>query len=91
MPTLILKGKITKGYNHWLAAYDGAEEHRKTKYGITTIYRGQDMNDSDTIHIVMHTPSMEAIEAHIVIDADLIAEAGGDPSPEANSMFISSD
>ena len=51
MPTLILKQKITKGYDHWLAAYDGAEELRSTKYGIKTIYRGHDINDRDTIHV----------------------------------------
>ena len=28
MPTLILKQKITKGYDHWLAAFDGAEDLR---------------------------------------------------------------
>ena len=39
MPTLILKQKITKGYEHWLAAFDGAEELR-SGYGIKTIYRG---------------------------------------------------
>ena len=31
MPTLILKQKVTKGYDQWLAAYDGAEELRITK------------------------------------------------------------
>ena len=35
MPTLILKQKITKGYDHWLAAFDGAEELR-SGYGIKT-------------------------------------------------------
>ena len=47
MPTLILKQKITKGYEHWLAAFDGAEELR-SGYGIKTIYRGQDAADADT-------------------------------------------
>ena len=51
MPTLILKQKITKGYDHWLAAFDGAEGLRSSKYGIKTIYRGQDVNDNDTIHV----------------------------------------
>ena len=41
MPTLILKQKITMGYEHWLAAFDGAEELR-SGYGIKTIYQGQD-------------------------------------------------
>ena len=51
MPTLILKQKITKGYDHWLAAFDGAEDLRNDKYGIKTIYRGQDVNDKDTSHV----------------------------------------
>ena len=40
MPTLVIKGKITKGYEHWVNVYDHAEELRATKYGIKTIYRG---------------------------------------------------
>ena len=48
MPTLILKQKITKGYDHWLAAFDGAEDLRNDKYGIKTIYRGQDVNDNES-------------------------------------------
>ena len=47
MPTIILKQKITKGYEHWLAAFDGAEELR-SGYGIKTIYRGQDAADADS-------------------------------------------
>jgi hypothetical protein len=43
MPTLILKQKITKGYDHWLATYDGAEDLRNSKYSIKTIYRGHDV------------------------------------------------
>ena len=35
MPTLVIKGKITKGYGHWVNVYDQAEELRDTKYGIT--------------------------------------------------------
>ena len=91
MPTLIIKGKITKGYDHWLAAYDGSEDLRNDKYGINTIYRGQDLNEPDTIHVVMHTPTMEAIQTHMENDAELISEAGGDPSPGANSMSMASD
>ena len=34
MPTLILKQKITKGYDHWLAAFDGAEGLRNSKYDV---------------------------------------------------------
>ena len=90
MPTLILKQKITKGYEHWLAAFDGAEELR-SGYGIKTIYRGQDAADADTIHVVMYTPSMEALQEHMQNEAEVIAEAGGDPSPEANIISVCTD
>ena len=90
MPTLILKQKITKGYEHWLAAFDGAEELR-SGYGIKTIYRGQDAADADTIHVVMYTPTMEVIEEHMKNEADLIAAAGGDPDPNSMTMCIASD
>ena len=91
MPTLIIKGKITKGYDHWLAAYDSAEDLRSSKYGIKTIYRGQDLHEPDTIHVVMHTPTMEAVQSHMENDSELISQAGGDPSPEANTIFMASD
>ena len=91
MPTLILKQKITKGYDHWLAAFDGAEDLRNDKYGIKTIYRGQDVNDKDTIHVVMYTPNMDVIQEHMENEADLIASAGGDTDPDTMSMSIASD
>ena len=75
MPTLIIKGKITKGYDHWLAAFDGSEDLRNTKYGIQTIYRGQDLNEPNIIHVVMRTPTMEAVQKHMKNDAELISEA----------------
>ena len=59
MPTLVIKGKITKGYEHWVNVYDQAEELRNKKYGIKTIYRGHELEDSNTIHVVMYTPSMK--------------------------------
>lgn len=91
MPTLILKQKITKGFDHWLAAYDGAEDLRSSKYGIKTIYRGQDIEDKDTIHVVMYTPNMDVIREHMENEADLIASAGGDTNPASMSMSIASD
>ena len=32
MPTLVIKGKITKGYEHWVKVYDLVEELRDAKY-----------------------------------------------------------
>ena len=91
MPTLVIKGKITKGYDHWLEAFDGAEELRNANYGIKCLYRGHEVNDPDTIHVVLYTPSMETIQQHMENDSELIVEAGGDPSPEANEIVICSD
>ena len=91
MPTMVIKGKITKGYDHWLEAFDGAEELHKSKYGIKCIYRGHEIDDPDTIHVVMYTPSMEAVMEHMENDKELIDKAGGDPNPAANEMIICSD
>ena len=91
MPTLVIKGKITRGDDHWLKVFDESEEMRNSKYGIKCLYRGHEIDDPDTIHVVMFTPSMETIQQHMENDADLITEAGGDPSPEANEMVICSD
>ena len=49
------------------------------------------MDDPDTIHVALYTPSIEIIQQHMENDAELIAQAGGDPSPEANEMVICSD
>ena len=91
MPTLVIKGKITKGYEHWLEAFDGLENTRNSKYGIKCLYRGHQMDDPNTIHVVLYTPSIEKIQQHMEIDAELILQAGGDPSPEANEIVICSD
>jgi hypothetical protein len=34
---------------------------------------------------------MEAVQSHMENDSELISQAGGDPSPEANTMFMASD
>jgi hypothetical protein len=91
MPTLVIKGKITKGYDHWVKVYDEAEELRNKKYDIRTIYRGYEVEAPTTIHVVMYTPNMEVLQQHMENEADLIAAAGGDPSPEANIIVMCSD
>ena len=77
MPTLVIKGKITKGYEHWLEAFDGSENMRNSKYGIKCLYRGYQMDDPNTIHVVLYTPSMEIIQQHKENDAELIAKPVG--------------
>ena len=91
MPTLVIKGKITKGYDHWVKVYDDAEDLRNSKYGIKTVYRGHEVEDPNTIHVVMFTPTMDVLQQHMENEADLIADAGGDPSPEANHITMCSD
>ena len=91
MPTLVIKGKITKGYDHWVKVYDEAEDLRNSKYGIKTVYRGHELEDPNTIHVVMFTPNMDVLQQHMKNEADLIADAGGDPSPEANHITMCSD
>ena len=86
MPTLVIKGKITKGYDHWVKVYDDAEDLRNSKYGIKTVYRGHELEDPNTIHVVMFTPNMDVLQQHMENEAELIADAGGDPSPEANHI-----
>ena len=41
--------------------------------------------------MVMYTPSMEALQEHMQNEAEVIAEAGGDPSPEANIISVCTD
>ena len=91
MPTLVIKGKITKGYDHWVKVYDDAEDLRNSKYGIKTVYRGHELEDPNTIHVVMFTPNMDVLQQHMENEADLIADAGGDPSPAANHITMCSD
>ena len=91
MQTLVIKGKITKGYDHWVKVYDNAEDLRNSKYGIKTVYRGHELEDPNTIHVVMFTPNMDVLQQHMENEADLIADAGGDPSPEANHITMCSD
>ena len=91
MPTLVIKAKITKESSHWVKVSDAVEDLRNSKYGIKTIYRGHEMEDESTIHVVMSTPSMEVLQKHMENEAELIASAGGDTDPETMSMSIASD
>ena len=87
-PTLVIKGKITKGYDHWLEAFDGEEKLRNSNYGIKYIYRGHEIDDPVTIHVVVYTPSMAAITEYMENDRGAIDTVGGDPNPAANEMVI---
>ena len=91
MPSLVIKGKIIKEYSHWGKVCDKAEDLKNSKYGIKTIYRGHEMEDESTIHVVMNTPSMEVLQEHMESEAKLIASAGGSKNPEDNIITLCSD
>ena len=87
-----LKGKVTEIEGQLSSlVYDEAEDLRNSKYGIKTVYRGHELEDPNTIHVVMFTPNMDVLQQHMENEADLIADAGGDPSPEANHITMCSD
>ena len=63
MPILVIKGKITKGYGHWVKVHDDAEELR---------IQNMELEDPTTIHIVIYTPSMEALQKHMENDLNYL-------------------
>ena len=62
MPTLVIKGKITKGYEHWVKVYDQTQELRYTKYGIKTIDKGHELEIPNTIDDIVNTPSLDLLK-----------------------------
>ena len=78
MPTVIIRGKLEKSYDHWVAAFNAHESARKA-VGLNVLYRGYDLNDSGVIHIVMHTPSMETLSKFMQDNAEYIKESGNTP------------
>ena len=48
------------------------------------------MEDATTVLVVMNTPSMEALQQHMENDAELMADASGDPSPENTQITVCS-
>lgn len=61
---------------------------RNSKCGIKYIYRGHEIDDLDTIRVVMYTPSMETVIEQTANERELIDKAGGDPNSAANEMVI---
>ena len=52
MPTIIMNAKLEKPYDEWVKAFD---EHQslRTAVGIKDMYRGHELGDPLTIHVVM--------------------------------------
>ena len=88
MPTVIIKGKLEKSYDHWVAAFDAHESARKSA-GLNVLYRGHDLSDSAAIHIVLQTPSMETLSKFMQDNADYMKESGN--SPGSGEVTVCSD
>ena len=75
MPTIIMNAKLEKTYDDWVKAFD---EHQslRTAVGIKDMYRGHELSDPNTIHVVMSVPSMEIMDAFMKEHAEFIKNAG---------------
>ena len=75
MPTIIMNAKLEKTYDDWVKAFD---EHQslRTAVGIKDMYRGHELSDPNTIHVVMSVPSMEIMDAFMKENAAFIKNAG---------------
>ncbi len=76
MPTVIVSGgKLEKSYDHWVSAFDAHDDARKAA-GIKALYRGHDLSDATSIHVVLQTPSMEVLGEFMKENAEIIKESG---------------
>ena len=55
------------------------------------IINSKDQNGFTALHKACGQGDLEVVKYLLENDAELISEAGGDPSPEANSMSMASD
>ena len=75
MPMIIMNAKLDKPYDDWVRTFDQHQSLR-TAVGIKDIYRGHELSDSNTIHVVMSVPSMEIMDAFMKEHAEFIENAG---------------
>ena len=75
MPTVIMKAKLEKPYEHWVKAFDDHKPVREAA-GFKDLYRGHLMDDANTIQAVIYTPSMETLDQFMKDEAEVISEAG---------------
>jgi len=75
MPTIIMNAKLEKPYNAWVKAFD---EHQslRSAVGIKDMYRGHELSDPHTIHVVMSVPSMKIMDDFMKENAEFIKNAG---------------
>lgn len=88
MPTLIMRAKLEKSWEHWVAAYD-AHKTAREEVGMKDIYRGHSADDTTTIHVVAWTPSMQVLEEFMQANANVIKDAGH--IPESTKITVCSD
>jgi hypothetical protein len=88
MPVVIMRAKLEKSYEHWVSAFDGNNDAREAA-GFKVLYRGHELNDPTTIHVVQYTPSVELIGKFMKENADVIKEAGH--IPESTEVTICTD
>ena len=75
MPTVIMKAKLEKPYEHQVKAFDDHKSVREAT-GFKDLYRGHLMDDANTIQAVIYTPSMETLDQFMKDEAEVISEAG---------------
>ena len=75
MPTIIMNAKLEKPYGDWVKAFDEHQSQR-TAVGIKDIYRGHELSDHNTIHVIMSVPSMEIMDAFMKEHTEFIKNAG---------------
>ena len=75
MPTLIMKAKLEKPYEHWVKVFDN---HRpaQEEAGLKILYRGHVIDDPSTIQTVIYTPSMEVMQKFMEESGEVITNAG---------------
>ena len=61
---LIIKRKMTQGYDHFQEVSNISEAMRNAKYGIECSYQERLMADPHAFHVVFYTAVMEIIQQH---------------------------
>ncbi len=75
MPTVIMKAKLEKTYEHWVKVFDDHKPVREAA-GFKDIYRGHLMDDANTVQAVIYTPSMETLDQFMKDEAEAMSESG---------------
>ena len=52
MPKILMEAELSKGFDHWVRAFD-ADKEVLIANGFTTIYRGHKLDDPNTVVVLM--------------------------------------